>query len=69
MLDCVASGVTPAGNALLKEKRSSRELCLCPVCPAIATDAERPSKGQKSHHYNYLKKQPENCLIYCCLGL
>ena len=56
MLDFVVSRVTPAGNAPLKEKRPSRELCLCPVCPAIATDAERPSKGQKSHHSQLSQK-------------
>lgn len=45
-LDEVESRVTPAGIALLKEKRSSRELCLCPACHVIATRAEQPSKGQ-----------------------
>lgn len=56
MLDFVVSRVTPAGNALLKERGSSRELCLCSVCPASVTDAERPSKGQKSSHSQLSQK-------------
>lgn len=70
MLDFVANRGTPAGNALVKEKKASREFALRSVCPAIAADAERPSKGQKKAViHNYLKKQPENSLIYSCLGL
>lgn len=56
MPDFVVSRVTAAGKALLKEKSSSRELRLCPACPASAADAERPPEGQKSPHSQLSQK-------------